>query len=317
MLFEFALLPEVIEEALTSPDLSQQRELIELLRRIRENAMIVDVDDHTWHKEIVWLVAQTSCQYHIDIKTLLGELSKHKRIVTHTLGANHAGSDWLTKANSIRAMCPLDGILAPPSLFLQVTNLPSHIHPFPPLPENSQSTQWYGKRTHTTHKCESDFRTVLAPVLRHAQRVDLVDPYLDCTQSRYQKTLELCVELLSQTHQGSASLVIHTRASEASDNLREWKTKWKTYFDNITVSRSMTFRAFLWRQDPPERFHNRYVFTDQGVGISIPYGLDCHDTNSASQDTWVLMDVDAAQQEWAKFTSAPVHKLEAQVEVRR
>lgn len=315
MLFEFALLPEVIKEALTSPDLGPQRELIELLRRIRENAMIVDVDDYTWRKEIIRLVTQISCQYYIDMKTLLGELSKHKRIVTHTLGANHAGSDWLTKTNSIS--CPLDGILAPPALFSQVTNLPSHIHPFPPLPGNSQSTQWYGKRTHTTRKCKSGFRTVLAPVLRHAQRVDLVDPYLDCGSSYYRETLELCVELLSQTHQESASLVIHAKVSEAHGNPIEWKTKWQTYFGGIPVSRPMTFRAFLWRQVPPDRFHNRYVFTDQGVGISIPYGLDCHDANSASQDTWVLMDVDAAQREWAKFTSAPIHKLEAQVEVKR
>lgn len=323
MLYEFALLPEVIEEAVTSPDISKQRELIGLLRQVRENAMLVDTDSDAWSKQVrqvIELVSNEGPSYRAEIKMLFGQLLKHNRIVRHHLAGSQVADDWLRQADDIRSICRFDGIFTSASLWSHLTELPDHYYPFPPPPEHVQRMDWYGKRSRSTRKCRSEFMSVLDPVLRHAQRVDLVDPYINCENSHYKETLELCVELLSKAHTGHPSLVIHAKASNNNHGLNadeEWKASWTNYFQSISVSRSLTLRAFRWKETSRERFHNRYVFTDQGVGLSIPYGLDCHEANKASQDSWQLMDIEAAQKEWTKFTSAPVYERVAKVEVRR
>jgi len=320
MLYEFALLPEVIEEAVTNPDTSHQRELIELLKRVRENAMLVDTDYGAWSNRVKHVIERVSTEggsYHAEITTLLRDLMKHHRIVRHRLTENQVADDWLQQAEIIRGICRFDGILAPPSLCLYLSELPDYYHPFPHPPGQIGRTNWHGRRSRSTRKCRAEFESALDAVLRHAQRADLVDPYINCEERRYQQTLELCVELLSKNHAEKPQLVIHTSPMRSNHTTKNWKASWSDYFQRVPASRPLTLRAYCWKGTPTERFHNRYVFTDQGVGLSIPHGLDCHEPNSASSDIWQMMDVEEAQREWTKFTSAPVYDLDAKVRVER
>lgn len=317
MLYEFALLPNVIEEAITSPNISEQRELIQLLQRFRENAMLVDLADGSWYKHVQELVISTNFPYRSEITKLLIDLKDRHRIVAHGEKQSSAPIDWLCEAAKTITSCSIDGVFLTDTEFARLSTPSNCYIPFPSAPFNIAGLLvWQGKRTKSLCKCDADFRSALAGILRHAQRVDLVDPYFSCGQCRYQKTLDLCIDLLARGYTKCPRLVIHSEMN-GYNSVKEWKEAWRSYFQGIRPPKPLTLRAFLWEQKNEDRFHNRYIFTDQGVGIIAGDGLDCHRPEKASSDNWQLMDLDAAGKEWEKFTSSPQYTKLGYVEVAR
>lgn len=324
MLYEFALLPDVIEEAITKPDEGGQRELLNLLSHIRENGSLVDLGNGDWSSYVFSLLSQSQTGYLCDIREMLEHLHDHGRVIPHGVGSKRADVNWLDEANSARGNCRYEWIVLSHDVYGRLSDPPDYYLPFPVPPSPKTAWQhWEGKRSHTLRKCESEFRIALSPLFRHASRVHLVDPYFNCHRTAYKDFLALCIDLIQASSAQHPQLFIHAGDPQRDDqrHCREdavtRANAWRSYLQSVNPSRPITFRVFLWGDRLPERMHNRYIFTDQSFGIKTGHGLDCHDPSKASSDDWDLKDIDEANATLAKYTSRPIYKkLDSVVVVR-
>jgi len=314
MLFEFAMTPDVIEDALTSPNINDQYLVVELLMRLRENGLLVDLRDGDGNSYLSQLRDGTFSGYSEDIRSLLKDLFDRQRIVSHPASPNWIS--WLDEARYSKTLCSTSyGIILSYNHYCKLSSSPAFIYPFPPPPAPSATwTRWQGKRSKILNKCEADFRTALAPVLQHASRVDLVDPYFNCHRVEYQKTLRLCINLLGRETADEKKVVIHAGdpycdKKHNPESPEKRLMAWETFFSSLSCSVPVTLKIFLWDNINHERHHNRYIFTNQNVGIGIQDGLDCHKSASASTDTWTLLDVDDSNEQWAKYTTTRKYRL--------
>lgn len=322
MIYEFALLPEVIEEALTKPDEGGQRELINLLFRILENGYLVDLGSGRWRDYVFSLLSQSQAAYQGDILELLKFLYDHNRIVPHEIRSEMYDTSWLDEANSARSQCSYEWLVISHDSYQGLSAPPDHYLPFPLPPSPKAAWQnWMGNRDRSLRKCEPDFRTALAPLFRHASRVHLVDPFFSCRTRKNKDFLDLCIDLLGASSAQHLQLFIHAGDPQNDRNFRECPDNrakaWTSYLHSVPIKRPMTFNVFLWSSGFPERVHNRYIFTDQHFGISVGDGLECHAPHEASTDTWQLKSVREADNVFASFTIQPVHRQLAHVAVSR
>ncbi len=170
------------------------------------------------------------------------------------------------------------------------------------------SARWNGrrKRTLSLTKSDADYRAALAPILRHAKSLALIDPWLNSYESRYLDTVTICSNVFGQ--RGHARLQgridIHAEADKqkpdgrtVADHLAAWKEKLRPL---IAVD-GHRFRVFLWESLPgSESMHDRFILTDQ-CGISAPGGLDCRRLSHANTTDWNLLDEDVRQKRWFDY----------------
>jgi hypothetical protein len=164
-------------------------------------------------------------------------------------------------------------------------------------------------------KSDADYRAALAPILRHAKSLALIDPWLNSHESRYLDTVTICSNVFGQ--RGHARLQgridIHAEAGKqkpdgrtVADHLAAWEQKLRP----LIAVNCHRFRVFLWESLPgSESMHDRFILTDQ-CGISAPGGLDCRSHSHANSTDWNLLDDDVRIRRWADYDpSASPFKL--------
>jgi hypothetical protein len=157
------------------------------------------------------------------------------------------------------------------------------------------SPQWHNRRRSVTlTKCEADYRVALAPILRHARSVSLIDPYMSCHNSRFFDTVRMCLDLTGQRGHTPLPARIHIHAGnpqedrDRPESVSDRLAAWERYLRPLQHPHRIT--VFLWGSQPGgETFHDRYILTDQ-CGISVPAGLDCRTSSTPNSTTWSLLD---------------------------
>lgn len=317
MLFEFALLPEVFEEVVTAPGNAGAKELADLLKLMHQNAMLADLKDRAWRGQVFdWLSGATG--HLLDVQAWLNRLSDDQRLVAHPTVGPADNQDWLAEALAYQARCHLDGIWTGASTYSRAAGCTGvHSLPMPPTAPAAWRA-WEGKRSRALRKCAADLRAALAPVLRHARKVYLIDPWFNCHKPQYRASLALVMDLLTRGTAPSPLIEIHAGDPERPDpqgkegqaETAEARAKaWSAYLHDLHSRRSVKVRVFLWGERELRRFHNRAIHTDQHVGITVQDGLACFSTRKASTDSWDLKDEVIAQAELRRFTDRPEHDL--------
>jgi hypothetical protein len=210
-------------------------------------------------------------------------------------GDPSADSEWLELALESHRRLPFHGIILSKALLAECG------HNNAALTELSaalDSPQWQSRRRSLTlTKCDADYRVALAPMLRHARTLALVDPYMSCHNSRFFNTVKICIDLLGQRGYAVLPARIHIHAGNPQDDhyhhesvvdrLNAWEQCLRSLIDAQHPHR---FKVSLWGSHPgSETLHDRYVLTDQ-CGISVPAGLDCRTYSTPNSTTWSLLD---------------------------
>jgi hypothetical protein len=234
-------------------------------------------------------------------------LDSRNRFVRHarcSRGDPACPRDWLDVAMDSHTQLRFDGMVMSDELYeqagmatcIQAAKLDSALDaPF-----------WTGRQPDkTVRKIKEDFRAALNPVLRHAKKVTLIDPYINPCISRWMHIVDLVDELTGLRSGGhvagwNAHVHIHAgdpqksrhRPQSAADRLAVWET------ELAKLPRRFRITVFLWSKDisGPE-LHDRYIITNQ-TGVSCPGGLDCYEDISDSAEavatsTWSLMSEEA------------------------
>lgn len=299
MLYEFAMTPDVFDTTVVDADPTLGVILVQLLRGMCDNGLIANLHRDRWVRHVMeQRLTRLSSSLRDKVISCLNTLHDRHRLVRHPRrmqGDPTADSEWLDLALESHRRVPFHGIILTNTLLGECGYMDST---FTALSGALDAPQWQSRRRSVTlTKCDADYRVALAPILRHAKTLSLVDPYMSCHDSRFVNTVKICVELLGQRGHAVLPGRIHIHAGDPeTDNYRQESVAdrliaWEQYLRPlIDTQHPHRFKVFLWGSHPGgETLHDRYILSDQ-CGISVPAGLDCRAHSTPNSTTWSLLE---------------------------
>ena len=162
------------------------------------------------------------------------------------------------------------------------------------IEEYLDSDKWNTRRrTVTLKRTVDNYRLILKPAIRHARRVELIDPFMSCRDPKFMKIVDTVLELAADRHNPANSLTLHIHAGNPERNkgskepVDKRLNAWKNALEPRISEKNLSVTVLLWDVlVDSEKFHDRFIATDQ-CGISIPGGLDCLPNSST---TFALLD---------------------------
>lgn len=318
MLFEHAMTPELFDSAFLNTNDSHEIILVEILRGLAQFGMLANLNRDGWIRHVRERVNTLSPATKDKVLSCLSVLHDRKRLVRHPrsmTGNPISDCDWLNLSLNSHDRIPFHAIILSQTLMDKCNCERSE---FVEFSVSLDSTQWNDckRRTVTLNKSRADYRSNLAPVLRHARKIALVDPYLKCV-TRYIDTIKICSSLLGDRGHIRLSGQIEIHALKDKQNphpcIDDCLVEWERRLRPLADKHQHKFRVLLWKNNPDSelKMHDRFILTDQ-CGILIPGGLDCRDSSSANSTDWSLVDEDVRQNRWANYDSptSPFELLE-------
>ena len=295
MFYEYSITPDVFDPAFLGGDPTAAFTLTQLLKGICENGMISDLHKNRWSRDIATRVEGISLQStKTSVMKLLGFLKDRKRLVRHPKAPNDPAGElqWLELAREAHGRAPLDAIVLTPDLLARC-GIDDEV--LIGLDGMLESDPWVNRqRSVTIKQQEADYRSLLPKILRHAKRLYLIDPYFRPDQRKWTKTIEICASLMGQRGGDvlPGIIEIHTGDPGERQSPKDEKATWDDWRkDRFAPNYPHTLSVSMWaKTDHGERFHDRFLITDQ-VGFSIAGGLDCtHPPGTPSDTVWARLD---------------------------
>ncbi|MGV8118312.1 MAG: hypothetical protein AB2L14_00970 [Candidatus Xenobiia bacterium LiM19] len=299
MLYEFAMTPDLFDaSAIDSAHMGDI--LVQILRGIISNGLIANLDKGKWEKHIVEerlnSLPPVIRERVIRCLTMLKDRNRLVRHPRSSFGRPVNDTQWLNLALESHNQVPFHGILLSQNIISAIAHKESY---FIELSGALDSSQWLSMRnSRMLSKSPDDFKCILKPLLRHARKISLIDPYFNCYYTRFFDTVRMCFELAGQRIQETIQTQILIHAGDPDDyrqdpretvekRLDAWEQKIRRLPEFKNPHRCI---LHLWRQKPEGQvFHNRFILTDQ-CGVSIPDGLDCRTGAPAESNEWTLLD---------------------------
>jgi len=309
MLYEFAMTPDLFDASVADTDSSAGVILIELLRGIAENGLLANLHKDRWLRHVSETrITSLSPSLRDKLIACLSVLYDRHRLVRHPKRMNgDPGSDldWLNLALESHQRIPFHAIVLSQPL---IEGCGQKCEAFVEFFASLDSAQWNGrrKRTLTLTKSDADYRTALAPILRHARSLSLIDPWLNSHESRYFDTVTICSNVMGQRGHARLQGRIHIHAEAGQQkpygrNIIEYLDAWEQKLHPLIAADNHRFKVFLWEALPgSQSLHDRFILTDQ-CGMSVPGGLDCRRYSHANSTDWSLLDEDVRQLRWTEY----------------
>ena len=292
MLYEVALTPDVFSATEHKANPALTAELKALLRDLVHNGLIADLHKGGLSKHIYEEIKAFPQQQRPLVMSLLNTLKDRQRFVEHPKSSSEplTAQSWLGLALYSHKQTAFHSIVVGRELAAEFHLEDGRLLE---LSQVLDSQKWQERAlTPTVSTDEQGYRTVLAPILRYAKAVDLIDPFLSANDKKG-KFVELCAELLGQRCGSRESGRIHIHASKGQFNsiqkhtVADWFNDWRVLLVPLHQQYGHRFRVFLWEKPTEgQRFHDRFILTDQ-CGVSIPAGFDF--VKGSSTD-WSFLD---------------------------
>ena len=241
MLYEYALTPDLFDSNFLDKTDPNGTILIEILRGLADSGLLANLNKDGWIRHVKERSESLSPALKDRVFKFLSTLNDRNRLVRYpksVTGAPSSDRDWLELALVSHDRIPFHAIVLSRDL---IDNSGFKSSDFVEYSGTLYSSQWSdsNRRTLTLTKSSNDYRINLAPVLRYAKRLALIDPYLNCQQSRYFETVAICSELLGDRGRDrlAGRVEIHALAEKQPRNhciddcLIEWKRKLQTLAD--------------------------------------------------------------------------------------
>jgi hypothetical protein len=304
--------PNLFDASVIDPDPRAGVVLVELLRGIAENGLLANLHKDRWLRHVLeQRIGSLPPGLKDRILTLLNRLHDRHRLVRHPrcqAGDPATDYDWLRLALESHERISFHGILLSQDL---IDGCGQNCDAFIEFLGALDSPQWEARRgrTLTLNKSAADYRSALAPLVRHARVVQLVDPYLNSDEKRYFSTVDLCSELMGQRVQErlAGRIDIHALAKRQKPDgltIQQYLDAWESKLRPLVARDHHRFRVHLWECPPGgESMHDRFILTDQ-CAVSVPGGLDCRSGSHPNSTDWTLLDEDARTRRWSDYDPA-------------
>jgi hypothetical protein len=304
LLAEYALTPDVFDVASYTSEEVCGLHLQNLKEVLLQEGLVRDLRLGDWGR----LFVGNDRSWHLRGKELLKKLKSQNRLVSFpsanvTAPATYA--DWCSEALATHRILPLSGII--------VSEGQSAAHRANPAVASVgrlTSTPWWMARSPSLRLARTltAYRAALGLVLRHANSLMFIDPYLDPSNGQY-------TDFLSLMHAagGRASaprIEIHRAAwydggQEKRPQVAAVEAALRSGLTECARQTGLTFNVSLW-----DVMHDRYLISDI-LGITLPHGFATTRAPNAVT-TWSQLgrkDRDDVQREFDVDARQPRHQF--------
>lgn len=195
-----------------------------------------------------------------------------------------AARDWLANAESEHARKPFYAVLARnnPRSNVNVMRESEFL-------EHTEGDQDSPKDMPVSRNAE-EVASCVAPMLRCATKIRLVDPNFRANRERFREPLAAFLKSIDTRTSGIA-IELHTEDRDDTPSWAEFRKECEDKLPSI-IPEGLTLTVYRWKErEGGEKLHNRYILTDIG-GVSFLTGLDegdpgmTDDVSRLSADTY-------------------------------
>lgn len=294
LLAEYALTPDVFDTTAYSSDevcglhLQVLKDVLlheGLVRNLRsgEWAKVFDDSSRPWHQRGKELLKKLRTQH----RTVLADRTRPTPPQTD--------AEWCLEALGSHASRPLAGVIAS-----DATAAPHAANPMVSSMSRLAKAPWWAARRPSLRVSRTlvDYEAALASVLRHANSLIFIDPFIDPTDHHQYGDL---MKLLASLHARSVKplIEIHRAAwygggTDRRPQVNDVVAALQPSIQAVAKSAGISVEVFLW-----DDIHDRYLITDL-IGVSLPHGFGTTKAPNA-QTTWTRLgreDRDSIQREF-------------------
>ncbi len=274
MLDEYALVPDIFDQAAYSNPAFIEMCLPHLKEPLLQEALVRDLCDGGWSQYCL----QNSGSMHRLCKEILKKLVQNNRLrrfPRQTGAAPISAGDWCQEGLTASGIEILTGVISAHATKQNfAANEVASV-------EKLTGTPWWQNRSPsvTVDRKTAEYAKVLRRVLLQANSLMFVDPNLDPSSNNYREFHQLLAPIAQRGVK--PRIEIHRSFCKGDGKARTFPTEaeWKATFANLgnsLNSQGLAADVFLW-----DDFHERYLIADV-VGVSVPAGFDV----TAKADDW-------------------------------
>ena len=304
LLAEYALTPDVFDTAAYSSEevcglhLQALKDVLlheGLVRNLRsgEWARLFDDSSRPWHQRGKELLKKLRTQH----RTVLAEATRPTSPQTD--------AEWCLEALGSHASRPLAGVIATDA------TAASHVgNGTVSSVSRLASAPWWASRSPSLRlgRTLAAYHAALDTVLRHANSLIFIDPFIDPTDHhQYGDLMHILASL--QARSVKPLIEIHRAAwyggNDKRPQVKDVVAALQPSIQTVARSAGISVEVFLW-----DEIHDRYLITDL-IGMSLPYGFGTTKAPNA-QTTWTRLgrdDRDSVQREFDPAHRQPRHRF--------
>lgn len=305
LLAEYAITPDVFDstaynsEEICGLHLQTLKDVLlheGLVRNLRngEWASTFDGPQRAWHQRGKELLKKLRTQH----RTVLADATQPTSPQTD--------AEWCLEALGSHASLPLAGVIA-----TETTAAPHTGNVTVSSVNRLTSAPWWAARSPSLRlgRTLTEYQTAIASVLRHANSLIFIDPFIDPTNHHnYGDLIKILASL--QARSVKPLIEIHRAAWYGGGNDKRPQVNnvvaaLQPSIQAVAASAGISVEVFLW-----DEIHDRYLITDL-IGISLPYGFGTTTAPNA-QTTWTRLgrnDRDSVQRDFDPAHRRPRHRF--------
>ncbi len=277
MLDEYALVPDIFDQAAYSNPAFIEMCLPQLKEPLLQEALVRDLCDGGWSQYCL----QNSGSLHRLCKEILKKLVQNNRLrrfPRQAATAPASANDWCREGLSAGGIDPLTGVISAHASKQNFSD--SEVASV----EKLTGTLWWQNRSPsvTVDRKTAEYIKVIRRVLLQANSLMFVDPNLDPSSRNYREFPQLLGPIAQRGVK--PRIEIHRSFCKGDGRVRTFPTEaeWKASFadfGNALSSQGLAAEIFFW-----EDFHDRYLIADV-VGVFLSAGFDVT-TKADDFSTW-------------------------------
>lgn len=304
MIYEFAMTPGVFDPSLCNNRDQWELQLRYLAKGIMTDGLVADLQDGHWSH----FVHSQFSNGLLDLKAneLLKKLrnSNRLRIRPRCLSTLcNVEPEWLSESVRSHGEEPFQGIITSHSIY----QTGSHGHNIQSI-ERIHMSDWWSNRpcSRLLRRTANDYNETLRPILRQANSLMFIDPFIDPDEHRYETVVQMInIAFDRPSTRPNPVVEIHRVCYEGHGTARrivqfeEWMARF-----NKAGWNQFTYEVFIW-----DDFHDRHLISDL-CGINLAYGFDAPVRLSDQTTTWSRLDRNVRDQIQREFDPASnIHRL--------
>ena len=305
LLAEYALTPDVFDTDSYSSEEVCGLHLQQLKEVLLQEGIVRDLRAGEWRKQFV----ETGRPWHSRGKELLKKLIVQKRLAVAEAARPQPptiDSEWCDEAIASHKQLALSGIIVSDSL----AGTYKDDSTVAAISKLSGAAWWAGRSPSVrVARTRADYELKLDLLLRHANSLMFIDPYIDPTDTfQYNAFIRLLDTLKGRTVKPLVE--VHRAAwykagADKRPRVKEVVAALSPQLSACAARANVSIEVFLW-----DDVHDRYLISDV-IGISMPYGMATTNAPNAVT-TWTRLgraDRDAVQREFDPAHRQPRHRF--------
>ncbi|MCK5157442.1 MAG: hypothetical protein KAQ69_13520 [Spirochaetales bacterium] len=299
MFDEFAIDPIVFKD----DDIEKVMLLTNLLCAIKEKGQLANLNGGVWFNVINEMqMSQLSPKRRNKIRKVLEVTKKRNHLVEHQRRPtvrNDARDKWLHYAQLSHEERELFAVISNKDTLYSFSNNHTRIriHSLDFI-ESTKFEGWSETREAYIRLIKSELFSTLEPVLRNANEIHLIDPYL-APENRFKDILDICSKMLRYRTKSKKTRKITLYTMSYLDQY-DWKKDkdpskdmWSTFLFQLLKRDNISFEIIYLTRNYDKKndlikLHDRFIFTNQ-CGVRSSKGWDI-DHKSTSHITFMDYD---------------------------